>query len=439
MDPRFVRVTALSVLGLLLSSTPGRAAEISDERLDAAARAVEASVIAWRRDLHQHPELSNREFRTSALVAEHLTRLGLEVRTGIAHTGVAAVLRGGRPGPVVALRADMDALPVKEVVDLPFASQTTAEFNGRTVSVMHACGHDVHTAVLMGVAEALAGMQADLPGTVLFIFQPAEEGAPAGERGGAALMLEEGLFEIARPGAVFALHASAGLATGTLGFRSGAIFASSNSFTLVVRGRQTHGALPWAGVDSITVSAQIVLGLQTIISRQIDLSQAPAVLSIGSIHGGVRQNIVPEQVEMLGTLRTFDAGMRDDIMQRMRRTVDGIAGAAGATAELTFRERGYPVTVNDPALAARMRPVLERVVGPERVREIPLAPVAEDFAYYAQLVPGFYFSLGVTPSGQDPATAPPNHSPRFFVDEEALGVGLRAILHVAVAFLRDAG
>lgn len=412
------------------------AAGVDPARLDAAAAALTDQIIAWRRDIHQNPELGNREFRTAAMVAEHLTKLGLEVRTKLAHTGVAAVLQGGGRGPVIALRADMDALPVKEVTDVPFRSTVMAQYGERTVPVMHACGHDMHTAILMGAAEVLAGLRKELSGTILFIFQPAEEGAPPGERGGAQLMLDQGLFTIVRPEAIFGLHTAAGLNVGTLGYRSGPVSAASNTFELKIRGRQTHGARPWAGVDPITVAAQIIPALQMIVSRQVDLTQAPVVLSIGSIHGGVRHNIIPEEVEMLGTLRTFDPVVRDDVLQRMRRTIEGIAGASGATAELTVQDHAYPVLLNDPALTTRSVAVLERIFGPPHVREIPLVTAADDFAFYANEVPGFFFTVGVTPAGQDAAQAPPNHSPRFYIDEAALGVGLRALLHVAVDYLQ---
>jgi amidohydrolase len=437
MPPRLVAAALISLLTALSVDHQALAAEISDARLAAAASSVEARVVAWRRDIHQNPELSNREFRTAALVAEHLTRLGFEVTTKLAHTGVAGVLRGGRPGPVIALRADMDALPVGELVDVPFKSTATAEYGGRTVPVMHACGHDVHTAVLMGVAEVLAGMRADLPGTVLFIFQPAEEGAPEGERGGAALMLEEGLFEIIRPEAVFALHTDPTLHAGAVGYRPGPAQASADTFSLIVRGRQTHGGRPWAGIDPITVSAQIVLGLQTIVSRQIDITQAPAVVSVGSLQGGLRENIIPDQVEILGTVRTFSQGVRDDIKVRMERTATGIAAASGATSELRFREPTYPVTVNDPALATRVTASLKRAVGHDQVKHPALITASEDFACYANEVPGCLFRLGVTPPDQDPARAPMNHSPHFYVDEAALGVGVRAMLQIAVDYLSD--
>lgn len=427
--------TPVSLL-LIAIGVLARGAEISPQRVEQAAAEVDAKVVAWRHDLHQHPELGNREFRTAALVAKHLTALGLEIKTGLAHTGVAGILRGGRPGPVIALRAEMDALPVTEETDLPFKSTATAEYRGQTVGVMHACGHDTHTAMLLGVAEALAGLRPEMPGTVLFIFQPAEEGPPEGEQGGARLMLAEGLFDLLRPEAVFGLHVISFLNTGIIGYRSGPALASADSFRLVVHGRQTHGARPWDGIDPIVVSSQIVLGLQTIISRQTDISELPAIVTVGAIRGGIRHNIIPDAVEMLGTIRTFDAKVRDDTITRMRRTAEGIAAASGTTAELRMEEPSYPVTVNDPALTTRVVPSLTRVVGEDNVRIVPRQTVAEDFAYYGQKVPGFYFFVGITPRGQDAATAPANHSPRFFVDEAGLGIGLRAMLQVAVDYLQ---
>ena len=400
---------------------------------EARARAVEPQVVTWRRDIHQHPELSNREFRTAALVAEHLRSLDMEVRTEVAHTGVVATLRGGRPGPVVALRADMDALPVTELVDLPFASRERAMYNGREVGVMHACGHDNHVAILMGVADVLASLRDDLPGTVKFIFQPAEEGAPEGERGGAELMLEEGAFENPRPDVIFGLHVGPGR-VGRLTYRAGSTMASADGLRIVVRGRQTHGAAPWGGVDPIVVASQIVLGLQTVASRQLPVTLTPSIVTIGSIHGGVRGNIIPDEVEMVGTIRTFDADVRRDIHRRIRRTAEQIAASAEASADVSIT-RGYPVTVNDPDLTARMVPTLQRVAGDDPVEVQDLMTVAEDFSYFQQEVPGLFFFLGVTPEDQDPATAPVNHSPLFFADERALLTGVRALTNLTLDYM----
>lgn len=428
------------VLGLILAiatwmplGAQGSARGTLSREIDRRAAAVETLVVSWRRDVHQHPELGNRETRTARLVADHLRKLGLEVRTGIAHTGVVGVLRGGKPGRVVALRADMDALPVTEQVDLPFKSTVRTIYNGQDVGVMHACGHDNHVAILMGVAQVLAGMKAELAGTVAFIFQPAEEGAPAGEEGGAALMLKEGVFDTLKPDAIFALHVFPDTA-GFIKYRSGPALAASDPLRIVVHGRQTHGAQPWNGVDPITIAAQIVLGLQTIPSRQTNITLAPSLVTIGSIQGGVRGNIIPDSVVLVGTVRTFDAAMQDDIHARIRRTATLIAQSAGATADVTI-EKSYPVTVNDPALVTRMVPTLARVVGAGRLGSSALRTGAEDFSFFAQRVPGLYIYLGVTPPGQDLDTVPVNHSPRFFADERALPVGVRALAHLAVDYL----
>jgi amidohydrolase len=409
---------------------------ITDQRLDQSARELEARLVDWRRDIHRNPELGNREFRTAKKVEAHLRQLGLEVKTGIAHTGVVALLRGGRPGPTIALRADMDALPVTEQTDLPFKSTATAEYRGDKVGVMHACGHDTHVAILMAAAEVLTRLRADLPGSVLFIFQPAEEGPPEGEDGGALMMLKEGVFDSYRPEVVFGLHIWSPLHAGDIGYRSGPMLAAADRFRIVVAGRQTHGARPWQGVDPIVTSAQIVSALQTVVSRQIDLMRHPAVVTVGSIRGGIRHNIIPDTVEMLGTIRTFDAAQRTDVMERIQRLAQNIAAANGATATFALGEDRYPVTVNDVALTQRVLPSLGRAVGGEHVINVPLETGAEDFAYFAEKVPGFYFFVGATPRGQDLSTTPANHSPRFYVDESALQVGLRATLYIAVDYLQ---
>ena len=433
------RLTAVSLplgIAVLLISTPLAAQTRLSSEIDRRAAQIEPKVIAWRRDIHEHPELSNRETRTAELVAAHLRSLGLEVRTGVAKTGVVAVLRGGRPGPVVALRADMDALPVTEEVDLPFASKVRATFNGQDVGVMHACGHDAHVAMLMGAAEVLAGMRRELPGTIKFIFQPAEEGAPAGERGGAQVMIEEGVLEDPKPSAIFGLHVFP-YPAGEIRYRAGGIMAAADAFRIVVRGRQTHGALPWAGVDPIVVASQIVLGLQTITSRQVDLTTAPAVVTVGAINGGVRFNIIPDSVVMLGTIRTFETAMRNDIHQRLRRTTESIAQSAGATAQVVI-DTTTAVTYNDPALTEKMLPTLRAVAGANRLVVATPSTTAEDFARYQQRIPGMFFFLGITPPGTDPGKVAPNHSPRFFVDEAALPTGVRALARLAVDYLSAA-
>jgi amidohydrolase len=413
-------------------SAPSAAALLHD-KIDRAAEAVVPKVIACRRDIHQHPELGNREVRTSKIVADTLRALGIDVRTNVGRTGVVGVLRGGKPGPVVALRADMDALPVTEEADVPFKSTVRAQYNGRDVGVMHACGHDAHTAMLLGAAEVLAGIRAELPGTVVFIFQPAEEGAPDGEEGGAALMIKEGALDNPKVEAIFGLHVMPN-ETGSIRLRPRGIMAAGDTLTITVHGRQTHGGLPWGGVDPIVVSSQIVLGLQTIVSRQLALTEAPAVLTIGMIQGGNRTNIIPDEVTMKGTMRTFDPEMRKRLHERVKRTATEIAAAAGATADVQI-EPGNIVTYNDPSLTERMLPSLKRVAGDKFDSNTPALTVSEDFADYQQKVPGVFFFLGVAPKGSDPATVPQNHSPRFFVDESALVVGVRALASVAVDYL----
>jgi amidohydrolase len=393
-------------------------------------------LIAWRRDLHQHPELGNREVRTAGIVAEHLRALDLdEVRTGVAHTGVVGLLKGGLPGPVVALRADMDALPVAEQVDVPFASKVRTEYNGEQVGVMHACGHDTHTAILMTVASVLAGLRRQLRGSVKFIFQPAEEGPPEGERGGAELMIAEGALRNPEVDAIFGLHVTSMLPTGVIGVRGGPLMASADRFKINVRGRQTHGAAPWRGVDPIVTASQVVLGLQTIISRRVDITHEPAVVTVGAIKGGVRHNIIPDEVQMIGTIRTFDEAMRTSIHERVRETAEGIAKSARAECEVCI-DRGYDVTVNDAQLTALMRPTLERVAGGgEHLPPMPKITGSEDFSCFQQAVPGMFFFVGVTPASQDAGTAEPNHSPRFFVDESALPLGARALAHLVCDYL----
>lgn len=402
--------------------------------IDAAAAKAEARVIETRRDIHQHPELGNREVRTAKLVADRLRSLGIEVKENVAHTGVVGLLRGGKPGKVVALRADMDALPVTEQVDLPFASNVRTTYNGQDVGVMHACGHDAHVAILLGVAEVLAGMRDEIPGTVKFLFQPAEEGAPQGEEGGAELMVKEGALEHPEVDAIFGLHVTSRFAVGEIAYKPGGMMAAVDSFKIVVRGKQTHGAYPWLGVDPIVVASQIVLGLQTIPSRQVDSSLAPSIVTVGAIHGGVRNNIIPDEVEMIGTIRSLDAKMREDIHARIKRTAESIASSAGATATVTITT-GYPITYNDPALTEQALPTLRHVAGAEQVKLVNPVLGAEDFSFFQQNVPGLFFWLGTRPQNQTVEEAPSNHSPLFYVDESGLGLGVRALAHVAMDYL----
>ena len=404
-------------------------------RIDRAAESVEAQVIAWRRDLHQHPELGNREFRTAAAVQAHLEALGFDaVRTGVAHTGVVGVLKGALAGPVVALRADLDALPVTEEVDLPFASKVRAPWNGEEVGVMHACGHDCHVAILLGVATVLAGMRAQLRGSVKFIFQPAEEMPPEGEQGGAEMMIAEGALENPVPGAIFGLHVTSRLALGAIGYRSGPTMASSDKLKITVHGKQTHGAAPWLGVDPIVTAAQVILGLQTVISRGTDIAREPAVVTIGAIRGGVRENIIPDSVEMRGTIRAFDEEMRDEIHERVTTLAEAVARGSRASCAVCIT-KNYPVTVNDPALTEAMLPTLARVAGPGRLELVPKVTGAEDFSFFQRIIPGLFFFVGVTPPEVDPKHAYSNHSPRFFADERALVTGVRALAHLACDWL----
>ena len=394
---------------------------------------INSQVVAWRRDFHKNPELGNRETRTSKIIADELRKLGFEVTTGVATTGVVGVLRGGRPGPVVALRSDMDALPVTEQVDVPFKSTAKAMWNGVETGVMHACGHDNHMAILLGSATALARMKDRLPGTVKVIFQPAEEGPPPGETGGAEQMVKESVLENPKVDAVFGLHVFP-YRSGAIVYRPGPLMASADSFLIKVKGRQTHGAVPWGGIDPIVVGSQIVMGLQTIISRSVNITEAPAVVTVGRFTGGNRSNIVPEEIELEGTIRAFDENVRKDIQRRVGLIATNIAESAGATATVTY-SLGYPVTRNDEKLTERMLPTLRRAAGAENVMLGPLTGTAEDFSFFQQKVPGMFFFLGVTPKDQDPSKAAMNHSPLFFADEAALPVGVRVMTNLALDYL----
>jgi amidohydrolase len=417
----------------LLSLSAAASAQTSDQLV----RSVLPQITAWRRDMHQHPELSNREVRTSKLVADELKKLGYEVRTGIAHTGVVGVLKGAQPGPKLAIRADMDALPVTEQVDLPFTSKATGEYLGRTVGVMHACGHDAHTAIQLGVAVILAKLRPQLHGEVMLIFQPAEEGAPQGEEGGAPLMIKDGVFADFKPDAVFGLHVRAALPVGIVAVRAGGEMASSDTFRIVVHGRGSHGAQPWKGIDPITTAADIVMSAQTIVSRELNLNQNPAVVTFGIFNGGQRFNVVPETVDLEGTVRAFDEEMRQHALSSLKRIAENVAAAHGATVDAQVPWDSNPVNYNDPALTARVRASLEKALGADHVREAERWMAAEDFPELGLSVraPSVYFFVGATPTGTDPATAPDNHSPKFFLDEGALDVGTRALLQVVLDFL----
>ena len=446
IDRRLVRFCLATCLATAMAApVPALAATPPEVRANAdrAAQAIEARMIAWRRDLHQNPELGNAEVRTAKLVAAHLKKLGMKVRTGVAKTGVVAVLEGGRPGPTVALRADMDALPVKEESGLPFASKATGTYRGQTVPVMHACGHDTHVAMLMATAEILAGMRKDLPGKVVFLFQPAEEGPSDFEPGtgrtwGAKAMIEQGAVADPKPDAVFGLHVFAGMPAGMIAWRSGPLMASSDSYSVTVTGRQTHGALPWRGVDPVVAAAQVVTGLQTIVARQMDITKEPAIVTVGQIHGGVRYNIIPDSVTMEGTIRAFDEGMRADIHERVKRTAEQIAASSGATAK-TEVTRTYDVTTNHEALTARMAPTLVRVAGDKPwTDKVQKSTGAEDFSELNRVAPSLFLFLGVSPEAQV-ATAAANHSPRFTVDESGLIQGVRALTHLTIDYLNGEG
>ena len=403
-------------------------------QIEARAAALEQKILSWRRDFHAHPELGNQEVRTSGIVAEHLRKLGLdEVRVGVAQTGVVATLKGGKPGPCVALRADMDGLPVTEMVDLPFASKTRAQWDGAEVGTMHACGHDCHTAILMGVAELFAGMREEICGTIKFIFQPAEEGLPNYANGGAKMMIEELALENPRPDVIFGLHVISHLNVGKIGYRPGAMMASTDNFFIKIKGRQTHGAMPWLGADPIVASAQVVMGMQTLVSRQLDIMENPAVVTFGAINGGNRENIIPDEVTLRGTFRTFDEAQREHIRERIEATAVNIACSCQTTAEVRTH-KGYPVTVNDPKLTLWSLPTLTKVAGDDNVVHIPRTGGGEDFSYFQKEIPGVFYFIGITPEGKDPAKAPANHSPHFFVDESGLLLGLRLLTRLVVEY-----
>jgi amidohydrolase len=436
-----VKITARTPSGflasaILLVSLPLPAAELPLETIKSMSAELNPQLIAWRRDFHQNPELSNREFRTSKIVAEHLQSLGMEVTTGVAHTGVVGVLRGGKPGPVVMLRADMDGLPVEERNDLPFKSTARGEYNGQDVPVMHACGHDTHVAILMATANILAAMREDLPGTVKFVFQPAEEGAPQGEDGGAEMMIAENVLDNPPVDAAFALHISAQDDAGRIGYAPGPVYASVDDFKITVHGRQAHGAYPWKSVDSVVVAAQIINSLQTIVSRNLDITEQPAIVTVGSIHGGVRSNIIPEKVELVGTIRALDEGMRELIHKRVREIAEGVAASMGGRAEVQIpMSNAYPVTVNDATLTAETLPVLLQVAGEDRVDLLKPVTGAEDFSFFAGKVPAVMIRLGGKPPETPASEAAAHHTPDFIIDESGLGTGVEAMAAMAWSYL----
>ncbi|SFP95049.1 carboxypeptidase Ss1. Metallo peptidase. MEROPS family M20D [Pseudarcicella hirudinis] len=398
------------------------------------AESLEQKVIAWRRDFHQNPELGNREFKTGEKIAAHLRSLGIEVKTGVAKTGVVGILKGGKPGPVIALRADMDGLPVKERVDVPFASKATGEYNGQAVSIMHACGHDSHVAILMGTAEILASMKKDLKGTVKFIFQPAEEGAPEGEEGGAALMVKEGVLENPKVDVIFGLHINAQTEVGKIRYKPGGTMASSDWFKIKIKGKQAHGATPWQGTDPIVTASQIIMGLQTVVSRNAPLTETPVVVTVGQINGGVRSNIIPEEVNMNGTIRTLDPNVQDFVHERIKSVTTNIAESAGATADVSIT-RMCPVTYNDIPLTEMMVPTLEATAGKDNVSITPAATGAEDFSFYQQKVPGLFFFLGGAPKGKPASETASHHTPDFYIDESGFVLGMKAMTNLVIDYM----
>jgi amidohydrolase len=428
MSSRFLMLLACSLVAFPAFSQASLEALLDD---------VEPAVIEWRRDFHANPELSNREFRTASVVADHLRSLGLEVETEVAHTGVIGILRGAHPGPMVALRADMDALPVKERVDLPFKSEVVSLYRGEEVPIMHACGHDTHIAMLMGAAEVLSAMREDLHGSIKFIFQPAEEGPPPGEEGGAELMVKEGVMEDVD--VAFGLHINAGTYVGQINYRPRGLMAAVDDFRIVLKGKQAHGSAPWLGIDPIVTAAQVVNNLQTIVSRNMQLTKAAAVVTVGSIHGGVRSNIIPEDLEMLGTIRTFEPEMRETLHKRFREIVGHTAASNGATAEIQLPYSAhYPVTYNDPDLTASMLPTLERIAGAENINLIDAVTGAEDFSYFAREVPGLYVFVGGKPLDLPADQSVSHHTPDFFIDESGMKLGLQAYVNLALDYMEMA-
>ena len=430
-----IAVGLLSALAL-----PAFAQKNWENIINTSAAKIESKCISWRRQLHENPELGNREFKTAKLIADHLRSLGLDVKEGVAHTGVVGILRGGKPGPVIGLRADMDALPVAERVDLPFASKVKTEYNGQQVGVMHACGHDTHVAMLLSVAEILTANKADLNGTVKFVFQPAEEGAPKGEEGGAELMIKEGVLEAPKVDVMFGLHINAQTEVGKITYRPAGFYAGVSDMKITVKGRQSHGAAPWDSVDPIVTSAQIVNALQTIISRNVDITENAGVVTIGAINGGVRSNIIPEEVTMLGTIRSLSKAQEEYQIGRIKTIVINTAEAMGATAtvEAPYSSH-YPVTFNNEALTAKMLPSLQKAAGAANVSTIPAKMGAEDFSFFGEKVPALFFNLGGMPKGKDPKKTPSHHTPDFYVDESGMQTGIKAFLYLVTDYMQTAG
>lgn len=428
-------LTALFILALLLP-TQTKAQETAElhQVINSKTEAVFDQVVEWRRHFHENPELSNREDETAAYIADYMNSLGLEVETGIAHTGVVAILEGGNPGPVVGLRADIDALPVKERTDVPFKSTKTTTYLGQEVGVMHACGHDTHIAMLMGAAKILSDMKEELHGTVKFIFQPAEEGAPPGEEGGAELMVEEGVLQNPDVDVIFGQHINSQTEVGTIRYRPEGTMAAADRFVITVKGKQTHGSTPWTGVDPILTSAKIIEGLQTIISRKTELTKAAAVISVGKINSGVRNNIIPEEAEMIGTIRTLDTEMQEKIHKDIHHVATTIGESMGAEVEVDIQE-GYPVTYNDPELTAGMVPTLEQLAGAENVVLSDAITGAEDFSFFQKKIPGFYFFVGGMPKGMEPSDAAPHHTPDFYIEEEGMKLGVKALAGLTVDYM----
>ncbi len=405
-------------------------------KTDAAADKIEAKCISWRRDFHQHPELGNHETRTAGIIASHLRSLGIEVKEGIAKTGVVGILKGGKPGPVIGLRADMDGLPITERNDLPFISKEKANYNGQEVGVMHACGHDSHIAILMSVAEILSGIKKDIKGTIVFVFQPSEEGPPPGEEGGASLMVKEAVMDNPKIDVMFGLHIESATEVGQIQYKPGAFMASADEFTIKVNGKGSHGSQPWRSIDPIVISAQIINGLQTVVSRQSDITKAPVIISVGKISAGVRFNIIPEESVMSGTIRTLNNEMRPQVLEKIRTMVTNIAEANGATAETSFNQKTL-VTYNDPLLVKKILPSLETAAGKENVIERQWVTTAEDFSYYGTKAPTFFFYLGGMKKGNDPQKAPSHHTPDFVIDESAFKTGIKAFCHLVVDYMNS--